>query len=158
MLTNRNEVDERLKMNENFLKSLEGIGGSRGRVRRSGAERERFDHDDGGGGGDEGWEEKEKENATSSSSAANDNNNNNNPTSRFSPLGFPPSPSSSSRGGAQGNASPSYVYNTPSLELSTAATSSIPALSPHDDGRTVRGWRGDGESGFEGGGWADGVV
>jgi hypothetical protein len=55
MLTNRNEVDERLKMNENFLKSLEGIGGSRGRVRtRSGAERERFDHDDDGGGGDEG--------------------------------------------------------------------------------------------------------
>jgi autophagy-related protein 13 len=139
MLTNRDEVDERLKrMNENFLNSLEGIGGSRSRGRgretrkgsvaatttgmRGGKEKETERADD---SSHSNLKEPSESAASSSSAASNnkDNNNNNNPpTSRFSQrtldVGFPStSSSSSSRGGAGaggGGAAdvyPSYPYN-----------------------------------------------
>jgi autophagy-related protein 13 len=148
MLTSRDEVDERLKrMNENFLKSLEGIGGSRSRGRgremrkgsvattttttRGGKEKEKERADD----SSHSNSKEPSESAASSASAASNNNNkdnnnnsNNPPTSRFSQrtldVGFPStSSSSSSRGGAGGAADvyPSYPYNsnnnTPSLGL-----------------------------------------
>ena len=110
MLTNRDEVDERLKMmNENFLKSLEGVGSRSRRSKRKVLTTMRSGKDDASTGAststshsDSNSKERSRsESVTSSSSAASNTTNTNDvPTSRFSPLGFPSTSSSRGGGGA----------------------------------------------------------
>jgi len=118
MLTSQDEVEERLKkMNETFLKSLEGIDGNS--ARRKDRQKVSTKAGKDSKAADDALltstaKSKERPGSSASNSSAASNSNASAPrASRGLALGFP---STSSRGGA-GDAYPPYLYNTPSLGL-----------------------------------------